>query len=92
MTIDIPVFEQLARRFETYANDGDASIRKKWVTGREAQLVNVRSAIWRDAAKELREIASDAEARKDMLSDIMTMRRELASANTYVEYILGKVI
>lgn len=58
MADDAPMLEQIAQRFDTYAGDQRASIRKGWVEGASARSVDVRACTYEDAAKEIRDLVT----------------------------------
>ena len=84
------LFEQLARRFETYADDSEAMIRRRYVKGSSARAADVRACTWRDAAKELRQIAADPKHRADIQSDIASVILDDHSAKYVRDYIMGE--
>lgn len=51
--------EQLARRFETYAEDNEAMSSRRYFSPTERRTMRDKAVGWRQAAKELREIELD---------------------------------
>lgn len=60
---ELSIFEQLARRFERYANDQEASYTRGMGTVKARAEMLARMACWRDAAAEMRSL----EAQQDKL-------------------------
>lgn len=58
MADDTSMLEQIAQRFDTYAGDQRATIRKGWVKGASARSADVRACTFEDAAKEIRELVT----------------------------------
>lgn len=55
---DAPMLKQIAQRFDTYAGDQRATIRKGWVKGASARGADIRACTFEDAAKEVRDLVT----------------------------------
>jgi len=59
MADDAPMLEQIAQRFDQYAGDQRAMIRKGFVkSGPSARAADIRACTYEDAAKEIRELVT----------------------------------
>lgn len=81
------LFEQLARRFDTYADDEIAIASRTKRTGTDARTSVVRAKTWREAAKELREIAANRKYRDSVIEDLGKLGVERRIS--VLEYIMG---
>ena len=84
---DLPMLEQIAQRFELYASDQRAIIKRGYGNGSKHDT-ELRAGLYESVAAELRQMGRDN--REAFASDIATMLSAGASADAICAIFIGK--
>lgn len=84
---DLPMLEQIAQRFELYASDQRAMMRRTAHKGSQDNCV-AKAGLYESVAAELRQMGRDN--REAFASDIATKLSAGASADAICELFIGK--